>query len=88
MENDPKDLSRREFSQKVLGCALCAAITLTLGPKLAAAKEKMSKADVKYQNSPHGSERCGKCSMFSPPSSCRVVEGAINPNGWCTNFSA
>lgn len=88
MDNDPQDLSRRAFSRAAISCALCAAITLTLGPKLALAEGKLSKAEAKYQDHPQGSEQCGKCHHFAPPGSCKVVEGAISPNGWCTHFSA
>ena len=87
MENNPQDLSRRAFARGVLGCALCAAITLTLGPRLAAAEAKMSKSDAKYQGHPNGASKCSKCSSFVSPGSCEVGAGSVSPNGWCINFS-
>ncbi len=41
------------------------------------------KGAVQYQDTPHGDERCGNCLQFIPPSSCKVVEGKISPDGWC-----
>jgi hypothetical protein len=87
MENNQQDMSRRAFSRGVLGCALCGVITLVLGPKLAAAEAKMSKAAAKYQGHPKGSAKCSKCSSFVSPDSCKVVAGSISPNGWCAHFS-
>jgi hypothetical protein len=28
-------------------------------------------------------QECDNCSQFEPPSSCKVVDGAVNPTGWC-----
>lgn len=55
-------------------------------PPVAAAKE--SKREARYQNHPHGRERCGRCVHFLAPNGCEIVEGRISPRGWCRHFEA
>ena len=38
---------------------------------------------MKYQDKPNGDQKCSTCMQFEPPGSCKVVEGAISPNGYC-----
>jgi hypothetical protein len=52
-------------------------------PNRAAAKGKRSKADVEYQDTPHGIERCEICAPFIPPDQCRTVVGPVSRQGWC-----
>ena len=45
---------------------------------------KVSKESVKYQDQPKGEQRCGNCLHFIAASStCKLVDGQINPDGWC-----
>jgi hypothetical protein len=55
-------------------------------PPVAAAKEP--KREARYQNHPHGRERCGRCVHFLAPNGCEIVEGRISPRGWCRHFEA
>lgn len=58
-----------------------------------AAQAKGSKSQFKYQDKPNGKQKCSGCSLFIPGKSatavgsCKVVDGAISPNGWCTAFA-
>jgi len=46
---------------------------------------KMSKASVQYQTQPKGEQKCGGCLHFIAESnSCKLVEGQISPDGWCS----
>lgn len=54
----------------------------------AAAEEKLSKAEAKYQNHPNGQQRCEICLQFLPPNQCRIVQGPIIARGWCQYFAA
>jgi hypothetical protein len=51
-------------------------------------------ASAKYQATPKGAQQCGKCNYFiagakaDGPGTCKVVAGAISPNGWCQLFAA
>ncbi len=49
---------------------------------------KLAQKDVAYQEQPKGDQRCSKCLHFLPPSSCQLVAGTINPNGWCALYAA
>lgn len=57
------------------------------------AEAKGSKSQFKYQEKPNGNQKCAECSLFEPGKNasedgeCKVVEGSISPNGWCTAFS-
>jgi hypothetical protein len=54
----------------------------------------LSKAAVHYQDKPHDGKHCSECAYFIPgkdasaQGSCRLVSGAIDPNGWCERYSA
>ena len=78
---DPsRPLSRRCLFRKVAaggGIAMFGAIA----SELAFAKATQKAAG--YQDTPKGEQRCDNCSQFEAPSSCKIVEGEINPDGWC-----
>ena len=52
-----------------------------------------NKAQFKYQDKPNGKQKCSGCALYVPgktataSGTCKVVKGAISPNGWCTAFS-
>jgi len=58
-----------------------------------AAAQKSSKASLSYQEHPHDGKKCGDCRHFTPGSdpsdagTCALVDGSIQPTGWCTAFS-
>jgi hypothetical protein len=47
---------------------------------------KISQAEAQYQPMPKGMFSCGVCTFFVKPIACKVVTGAISPNGWCKLF--
>jgi hypothetical protein len=47
---------------------------------------KVSQESVNYQGSPKGPQQCSNCKLFTAPSSCQTVDGAISPNGWCSIY--
>jgi hypothetical protein len=53
----------------------------------ASAQDKMSKQEAEYQDSPKDIRMCATCTLYEPPKSCKVVEGDVNPNGWCKAFA-
>ena len=70
-------------------CGVSVLIAPTLATTAAAQpSRKMSKQDAGYKDSPNGASHCAGCAQFLAPSSCKLVEGAINPAGWCTLFAA
>ena len=62
------------------GAAVLAAETLT--PQRADAGNMTQKA-AGYQPTPKDGKRCDGCSLFQPPSACKLVAGPIDPAGWC-----
>jgi len=65
--------------------ALGAAATAAAVSK-AAAQEKISQADAKYQATPKGAQHCETCVNFEAPNACKFVQGEVSPNGWCQLF--
>ncbi|WP_035720649.1 hypothetical protein [Bradyrhizobium sp. ARR65] len=53
----------------------------------ALAAEKMTQAQAEYRDTPNGLYSCAMCSLFEPPSACKVVEGEISKDGWCKAFA-
>jgi len=48
---------------------------------------KITKATVKYQDTPKDGQVCRDCMHFLPSTNeCKLVEGPINPEGWCNIF--
>jgi len=47
---------------------------------------KMSKADAMYTDNSRGGEKCKNCVHFINPKYCEIVDGTINPSGWCRYF--
>jgi hypothetical protein len=62
----------------------CAGPCLPMPRALAA--DKMTPAAAEYRAAPNGIYSCGMCSLFEPPSSCKVVDGEISKDGWCKAF--
>ena len=75
-----RKFSRRHFLQG--SAVLAGGAGLVMAPDKAEAKVAQSVA--RYQDSPHGDERCDNCNYFEPPNACKLVEGPISPQGWCT----
>jgi High potential iron-sulfur protein len=81
------DISRRGF---IRGVGLVAGVGALVGGGLSAtsavAGSKFSQAMAKYQPTPRGADRCANCSLYESAGTCRVVEGKVEPNGWCSLY--
>ncbi len=51
------------------------------------AQQKLAKNLVQYQDSPKNGQECDKCVQFVAPEGCKVVDGKINPKGWCSAYA-
>jgi hypothetical protein len=78
-------LTRRSIVQAAIG-AVGAAAAIAVRPRSAIAEPTMSKDAVGYQDQPQGGKECDKCARFVAPSGCQLVEGTINPHGYCRIF--
>jgi hypothetical protein len=54
----------------------------------AAAQQKAKQKLVQYQEKPKGTQECDNCLHFVAPDGCKLVEGKINPKGWCSLYAA
>jgi hypothetical protein len=81
--NENQKLSRRTLLARTVMLAGAALATSVVPSRQASAQQKASKEAMKYQDKPNGDQRCSNCLQFVAPSSCKVVDGTINPNGYC-----
>ncbi len=88
--------SRRAALRGVLavGCSLVVPVVFFSSPAAAAdaaapaGGAKLPKKNVQYQTHPQGEKKCSGCINFIAASStCKLVEGPINPEGWCILWS-
>jgi hypothetical protein len=88
MNNGRDDCQRISRRVALSGAALAlgAAAIPTAVPQ-AAAQQKISQADAKYQGTPKGDQHCDGCVNFQPPNACKFVQGDISPSGWCQLFT-
>ncbi len=69
-----------------------AAAASTVGQ--ASADSKSPQNAVQYQTKPKGAAKCSGCKFYIPNKvatangACKVVAGAISPNGWCVVYAA
>jgi hypothetical protein len=79
MQNGKLDyrVNRRSILLAAAGAAPLLALSST------GAKAKMAQTAVAYQDSPKDGKQCDGCSLFVSPGSCKTVEGAVSPHGWC-----
>lgn len=83
----PQGNSRRDVLKLGLyGLGAAGAMSLASSANAQVAK-KATQAAVHYQQSPKDGKHCSLCQHFQAPASCRIVDGSINPNGYCIMFS-
>ena len=49
--------------------------------------QKIAKNMVQYQDGPKDGKECDACVNWVAPDGCKIVEGKINPKGWCVAFA-
>jgi hypothetical protein len=81
--DDDRNLSRRSALRRVAFLAGAGLAAGVLPAQRALAQQKASKEAMKYQDHPNGDKKCSECLQFVAPASCKVVEGAISPDGYC-----
>jgi hypothetical protein len=87
-EHHGLDISRRRLLRAATFVAAIGAVAgAGLAATSAAAGSKFSQAAAKYQPTPKGANRCANCSLYESAGNCKVVEGAVAPNGWCMLYA-
>jgi hypothetical protein len=71
----------------LLSAAAAAGAATAGGIGSAEAALKVSASAAGYQDNPNGDKQCSKCVHFLPPSSGKMVDGTISPQGYCRLFS-
>ncbi|MEO6835013.1 MAG: high-potential iron-sulfur protein [Candidatus Tumulicola sp.] len=93
MPNSPKRVTRGEFVQSAVVLPALAGLLFTAAAAPARAA-KGSQAQFKYQSKPNGSKKCSNCTFYiqgktaTANGTCKIVEGVISPNGYCSAYSA
>ena len=94
MSSKTFDPSRRHlFRQGAIIASGAALGGLMLRSSAEAQAGTVAKATAKYQDKPHGTQKCAGCALFIPGKTasasgkCKIVAGSISPNGWCMYFS-
>lgn len=78
----PHQPTRRAFLQGAL-----VATIVGVAADGARAQGKAKQSLVQYQGKPKGNQQCDNCVQWAPPDSCKVVEGKIDPKGWCALYA-
>jgi hypothetical protein len=90
MKDSANGMTRRAFVAGTIVLPALAGLSLA---STATAQAKGSQAQFKYQKTPKGGHKCSQCTFYIPGKSaasngtCKLVDGSISPNGWCTAFS-
>jgi hypothetical protein len=63
-------------------------LAAALVPARASAQTKIAPKLVQYQEKPKGPQECDNCLQFVAPAACKLVDGKINPKGWCQLYAA
>jgi hypothetical protein len=81
--NNANKVSRRLVLRGALAAAGAVPVLLS---GMGKASAKVPKQSVSYRETPNGGNSCSTCGNFVAPSACSLVEGPINPDGWCGLF--
>lgn len=87
IESGRAHLSRRQLLSSALLVAPVATALMALRPSRAGAQQKIAPKLVQYQTTPKNKQQCSTCLHFVAPDSCKMVEGKIAPEGWCSLYA-
>ena len=82
-----KTSARRAVLKSAVSLVCGTAAFAAAAPLARAQSAKLAQNVVQYQNNPKDGAMCSGCVNFQPPNACAIVEGEINPNGWCVAFA-
>ena len=80
---------RNDISRRIVlagTAAAVGAVAAGAAATRASAQTKIKQADAKYQDHPNGNQQCDGCIQFQAPNACKIVDGNIDPKGWCQFF--
>ena len=75
----------RQGNQPTTDAAPANPPAMGVDPAAPATNSKVSQESVQYQATPKGELKCSDCMHFvAATSTCKLVEGQISPEGWCS----
>jgi hypothetical protein len=78
-------ISRRVFLIATLSaCAMTSAARARDKPL--PGLRKRSREEVRYQNEPYLGRTCSRCVLYQGDGACVILDGAVSPEGWCTQW--
>ncbi|SEA35499.1 high-potential iron-sulfur protein [Microbulbifer marinus] len=86
MSKRNQGITRRKFLKLTSSSVALLPVAL-IATDRATAQTKAKKEAVQYQDTPKNGQKCVDCVLFEPPEACKVVEGKIAPEGWCSLFA-
>lgn len=85
---NPSETSERVSRRSLLrGAAIVAGSAAVLAGTVTTAEAKMSQKAAGYQDKPNNGASCASCALFKAPSTCTLVDGTVDANGWCRFYS-
>lgn len=78
--------SRRRFLLVAAACAGGIAGRARAQTKPLPGLRKRTREEVRYQNEPYLGRTCAKCVLYQGDGVCVILDGAVSPNGWCTQW--
>ncbi len=48
---------------------------------------KETQEEARYMDMSTSRDKCGNCSHFEPPHTCKIVDGYIDAGGWCKHYT-
>ena len=85
MANETAD--RRTILKSAISLVCGSAAVAATARYARAQSAKLAQSAVQYQTSPKDGAMCSGCVNFQPPNACAIVDGEINPNGWCVAYA-
>ncbi len=82
-----KTPARRAVLKSAVSLVCGTAAVAAMAPLARAQSAKLAQNVVQYQEMPKDGAQCSGCVNFQPPNACAIVDGQINPNGWCVAFA-
>jgi hypothetical protein len=91
-----ESMSRKSVLVSLVVALPVAAIALGATRESASADATVEPSDAQYQSHPKDQQQCSGCQSFVPATTepakgdgtCRIVKGAISPQGWCHLYSS
>jgi hypothetical protein len=87
IERNAETVSRREVLTRSLRVLAVVSALTAVDVARTEAQQKMAPKMVQYQQTPKKDQKCSVCLHFVAPDGCKLVEGKINPEGWCALYA-